>query len=110
VSEAYRDKTLTIGVGVDTVEGIRLFTCLSPTREIAIRTCDDKLRVTCYFNNLPLVLGKYLVSVAIIYSGDTLDLAEHCCSFQIVGQSDIYQPKDPTHGSLEIPCRFTVDC
>ena len=110
VGENYRNKMITIGVGVDTIEGTRLFTCLSPTNELAIRTCDGALQVTCYFNNLPFVPGKYLVSAAIIDSGDTLDMAEHCCSFQIIRQGDFYQPNDPTHGSLDIPCRFTADC
>lgn len=109
VSSEYQDgKVITVGIGIDTIEGTRLFTCLSSSIEHSIKTCGEYLNVKCKLPFLPLIPGNYLVSVAIIYYGETLDMSEHCDMFEIIPkpETELFEYRDPKHGNLFLPFYF----
>lgn len=104
----YYGKEITVAIGVDTEEGTRLFTCLSRMDD-KLHIRGEKLKVRCELSEMPLVAGRYLISVAALFKEETLDVAEHCEYFEITNSSnsDLYDKKYSGHGNLRVPFRFS---
>jgi lipopolysaccharide transport system ATP-binding protein len=105
--EYQNNKKLTVGFGIDSFEGQRLFTCVSSWENKEIVTKGEKLEVSCRLFSIPLVPGKYLITTSIAYQLDTLDYVEHCAYFEIYDNDtsfSINRTKD--HGFLNFPCKF----
>jgi lipopolysaccharide transport system ATP-binding protein len=109
VSEEYRNgKQVDVGVGIDTIDGRRIFTAVNSWSGITIHTEGVTLLVKCAIPSLPLVPGRYLVSVSIIDNNKYLDAIIHCGEFTIVDDSDevYFTKKDKSYGDIDIPHQF----
>jgi lipopolysaccharide transport system ATP-binding protein len=105
--EYQNNKKLTVGFGIDSFEGQRLFTCVSSWENKEIITKGEKLEVSCRLFSIPLIPGKYLISASIGYQLDTLDYVGHCTYFEIYENDtsfSINRTKD--HGFLNFPYKF----
>jgi hypothetical protein len=101
------DAPLELGIGIETVEGTRLFTSVSSWQGVTYATGLRETTAVCEIKNLPVVPGTYLISVALIYRGETLDNIEHCASFNVVtAAKGVYKNRLSEHGAFDLPCRF----
>jgi lipopolysaccharide transport system ATP-binding protein len=101
------DAPLELGIGIDTSEGVRLFTSVSSWHGVTYAPGRREGKAVCEIKSLPVISGTYLVSVALIFRGETLDAIRHCASFKVVtaGQ-DIYENRLAGHGAFDLPCTF----
>ncbi len=98
---------LELGIGIDTSEGIRLFTSVSSWQGVTYAPGRREGKAACEIKSLPLVSGTYLVSIALIYRGETLDAVHHCASFKVVtAAEDSYKHRLSGHGAFDLPCTF----
>jgi lipopolysaccharide transport system ATP-binding protein len=101
------DAPLELGIGVETADGTRLFTSVSSWHGVTYTAGLSERRAVCEINNLPVVPGTYLVSVALIYRGETLDAIHHCASFRVVAAAEgVYKNRLVEHGAFDLPCTF----
>jgi lipopolysaccharide transport system ATP-binding protein len=101
------DAQLELGIGIETVDGTRLFTSVSSWQGVTYPTGQRETTAICEIENLPVVPGTYLVSVGLIYRGETLDHIHHCASFNVVApEKGIYKNRLAEHGAFDLPCRF----
>ena len=101
------DAPLELGIGIETADGTRLFTSVSSWQGVMYVTGVGERTAACEIRNLPLVPGTYLVSVALIYRGETLDAIHHCASFRVVAAADgVYKKRLAEHGAFDLPCTF----
>jgi lipopolysaccharide transport system ATP-binding protein len=101
------DAPLELGIGIETVDGRRLFTSVSSWQGVTYSTGLRETTAICEIKNLPVVPGTYLVSVGLIYRGETLDHIHHCASFNVVAATKgIYKNRLAEHGAFDLPCRF----
>jgi lipopolysaccharide transport system ATP-binding protein len=110
VSPEYQNgKKISIGFGIDTFEGRRLFTTVSSWVNDEIVTVSDRLAVQCCIPSLPFISGKYLLSASVIYQIDTLDSMTHCASFEISDtENRVHANRTKDQGELALPSRFKV--
>lgn len=109
VSEKYQNNNIIAAFAIDTIEGQRLFTCMSSWVNKDIKTCGDVLTVKCVLPSIPFVPDRYLISASINYRGDTLDCAEHCEYFEIMPTNlSFSRGRERGHGYLDIPYEFEV--
>jgi lipopolysaccharide transport system ATP-binding protein len=111
VQKEFQDgKSIVAGFGVDTVEGRRIFSCLSSWARRDISTTGENIVLRCVLPSLPLVADRYLVSAVIIFRGVTLDYVEHCGYLEIIRHEETVssEGKNIDHGCLEIPYDFEV--
>jgi homopolymeric O-antigen transport system ATP-binding protein len=98
---------LELGIGIETADGTRLFTSVSSWQGVTYTTGPAERTAVCEIKNLPVVPGTYLVSVALIYRGETLDAIHHCASFRVVAAGQgIYKNRSAEHGAFDLPCTF----
>jgi lipopolysaccharide transport system ATP-binding protein len=98
---------LELGIGIETADGTRLFTSVSSWQGVTYTTGSAERTAVCEIKNLPVVPGTYLVSVALIYRGETLDAIHHCASFRVVAAGEgIYKNRSAEHGAFDLPCTF----
>jgi lipopolysaccharide transport system ATP-binding protein len=98
---------LEMGIGIETADGTRLFTSVSSWQGVTYTTGLAERTAVCEIKNLPVVPGTYLVSVALIYRGETLDAIHHCASFRVVAAAErIYKNRLAEHGAFDLPCIF----
>lgn len=109
VEPSYRDgKKISVGFGIDSVAGRRLFTAVSSWEKAEIVTRGEQLEVSCLLPSLPLVPGRYLISAAIMFQTDTLDSVIHCAAFDMTeGAKGSYAQRGREHGELCFPSAFT---
>jgi len=107
IEEHYSDRDVEIGIGIDNERGDRLFTAVSTWNEDLIRTGRDRLTAVCTLFDLPLVDGRYLLSVSVSHKGVTLDYVRHCAMIDIVGDRPGSSRRGPEHGDLQIAYRFS---
>jgi lipopolysaccharide transport system ATP-binding protein len=101
------DAPLELGIGIETAEGTRLFTSVSSWQGVTYTTGRCERTAVCEITNLPVVPGTYLVSVALIYRGETLDAIHHCASFRVIPAPEgIYKNRLAEHGAFDLPCTF----
>jgi lipopolysaccharide transport system ATP-binding protein len=101
------DAQLELGIGIDTIDGARLFTSRSSWTGVTYGRHGLENTAFCELESLPLVPGTYLVSIALIYLNETLDFIQHCASFELVAdEAEVYKHRLDGFGSLQIPCRF----
>jgi lipopolysaccharide transport system ATP-binding protein len=111
VSKEYHNKkNIVIGFGINTLEGRRLFTCVSSWVNKEIQTKGNYLLVRCKLPSLPLIPERYLIAVSIAHRRKTLDYLEHCEYFDIIQREDFSfsEGKNTDHGYLDIPYEFKV--
>jgi lipopolysaccharide transport system ATP-binding protein len=111
VQKEFQDgKSIVAGFGVDTLEGRRIFSCLSSWARREIITKRGKLVLRCVLPSLPLVSDRYLLSAVIIFRGVTLDYVEHCGYLEITRSAEAVssEGKNIDHGCLDIPYDFEV--
>ena len=107
VDEPYADRDVEIGIAIDNERGERLFTAVSTWNADPIRTGRDELVTECSLFGLPLVNGRYLISVSVSHRGVTLDYVRHCGTIDIVAEHAASSRRGPEHGDLDIPYRFS---
>jgi hypothetical protein len=101
------DTPLELGIGIDTAEGTRLFTSVSSWQGVTYAAGVSQRTAVCEIENLPVVPGTYLVSVGLIYRGETLDHIHHCASFNVVAAAKgVYKNRLTAHGAFDLPCIF----
>lgn len=102
-------KALDVGFGVDDADGRRLFTTVSSWNDETVAITGHSLRVGCLLDRLPLVPGRYLISVSLVFQNDTLDSIVHCGAVDILpGGGPIHANRARDHGDLDLPCRFRM--
>jgi hypothetical protein len=109
VEEQYRTRQdLEVALGIDTLEGQRLFTVLSSWEEGENIDCSGgKLRVSCDIDRFPVIPGRYLVSATVLFRGDTLDSVQHCATFDVnPRRRAVHLERMKEWGPLELPCTF----
>lgn len=83
ISESLRQrKDIQVAFGIDTENGIRLFTFVSGIAGFEV-VVTPNINIRWFVNDLPFITGRYLVSATIIFKGETLDCVQHCASFDI---------------------------
>lgn len=98
---------LEVAFGVDSLDGIRLYTVLSSWSGMIVDTNSGVIRVVCQIDGLPLASGRYFISAALVLRGDTLDSIQHCASFNVVPPSrTMHVQRLPGWGALDIPAKF----
>lgn len=110
VNDEYQcNKTVVIGFGIDSLGGQRLLTCVSSWVNKDIQTYGNILAVKCSLPSIPLVKGKYLISVSVSHYGETLDYVEHCGCLEIEAKDTSFsRGRDAGHGHIDIPYVFEV--
>lgn len=110
VSEQYQNKkNIVTGFGIDSMDGRRIFTCVSSWVNKEICSNGNFLVVRCKLSSIPLVPENYLISASISYFGETLDYVEHCGSIEITQREGLSYPNNAEYGFLDIPYEFEVD-
>jgi lipopolysaccharide transport system ATP-binding protein len=112
VSSQYRNRPdVNVGIGIDTMDGHMLVTCVSSWIDKQIETRSDRLRIRCILPFLPLIPDTYLISVSISIRGITLDYIEHCYHIRLLekGQAALFKGRQLEHGRMEIPYRFEAE-
>ena len=96
-----------VAFAIDTEEGSRLFTVISSWSAESLEIRASRFAVACDLPGIPLVPARYLVSVSIIFRGDTLDSIQHCASFEVLPSAQgIHAARLAGFGALDLPCRF----
>jgi lipopolysaccharide transport system ATP-binding protein len=109
VDEHYQNgKQISVGFGIDTLDGKRLLTTVSSWDNTEIKTRGEKLSVRCFFPSLPFVPGKYQVSASTLLQMETLDCVSNCTSFEIKNDASFYIHWSKDYGYVSIPSRFEV--
>lgn len=109
VSEQYEHRTdLQVAFGIDSLDGQRVFTVLSSWEGGGpINTSEGRLAVRCDIPEFPVVPGRYLVSVTVLFRGDTLDSVQHCASFDVEPRPrSVHVERMQGWGQLDLQCRF----
>jgi len=108
IEPAYQSsKNLTVGFGIDSFEGRRLFTGVSSWKNKEITTKGKRLEVSCQLPFIPLIPGKYLLSASISYQMDTLDYVGHCGLFEVTDdESSFHSPRSRDHGDITLKYIF----
>ena len=109
VSKKYQNgKQIDIGVGIDNLNGRRIFTGVSSWVDSNFFISSEYLEVECILDSLPLVAGRYLVSVSLINNNKLLDCIVHCSEFNVVDlkQKLTFTTRNSLHGELIIPYNF----
>lgn len=108
VDGVYQGRTdLQVALGIDTIEGQRLFTVLSSWTGAVVETSTGEIRVACEIEGFPLIPGKYLVSATVLFRGDTLDSVQHCATFDVVPRRrTVHVERIHGWGPLDLPCTF----
>lgn len=109
VTPEYRNKSLILGIGVDSAQGKRLFTAISSWDGTAIEVNKDSCMAGCLIEDLPLVPGTYLISAAVLCQATVLFSATHCASFEVRGKLPLNPPRERDHGDISIPCKFIIE-
>ncbi len=108
-SEFQNGRELSVGIGIDTDGGSRLVTFVSTWQGGTITTRGKTLTVQCDIPLLPLLPGTYRISASILHQTDTLDLVEHCASFEVTDTSNRYHAnRTIEQGYVDLPFRFEV--
>lgn len=106
-SEYHASSDMVVAFGVDTVDAQRVYTVLSSWESFDVKIVDGKIAVACEIDPLPLVAGRYLVSVAVIFRGDTLESVRHCAYFDVLPRArEVHVERSHEWGVLDIPCSF----
>lgn len=101
---------LTVAIGIDTLLGARLFTCVSSWAEKTFPTAGPLLAVSCRLEFVPFVPGTYRVSAAIMRPGLMLHHAEHCASFEVTDkQASFFARRAADHGAIDLPFSFGAE-
>jgi len=111
VGQEYKNgKEVSFGIGIDSSDGVRIFTGVSSwNNNILITPNEDLVTIQCKISNLPVIQGKYLISISALYQLDTLDCIEHCASFEIIDNNqEIYAPRTKKQGYLQVPYKFEI--
>ncbi len=108
VNKEYQKKSIAPGFAIDSLDGKRIFTCVSSWINKQIQTEGDTLTVRCKIPAIPLVPDKYLISASVAYLGETLDCVEHCELIEIFSREGSSYPKNIEFGILDIPYDFEV--
>ena len=96
-----------LGVGIENLQGRRLATCNSAWVGKIQQPTSDFLEMHCQIRSLPLVPGKYALSVGLTTSLETLDYAGQCCTFDVLpnpGQTHL--GGGPEHGEVALSYDF----
>jgi homopolymeric O-antigen transport system ATP-binding protein len=107
IGEENLGRDLSVGFGIDTELGQRVFTVVSSWAETAIVASDRNLAIRCVIPQPRLAPRRYLVSASISARGITFDYAEHIAAFEVVTSHVILEPKrDESHGPVVVGCTF----
>lgn len=110
VSREYQDKNdIVFGIGIDSVDGRRLFTCMTSWANKIIQIIDRVILIRCVLPMVPLVAGKYLISLAALHRFDALDIVEHCAYFEIISDDGSFlKGRIKEHGCFNILYDFDL--
>lgn len=108
VSENYKQRSdLQVALGIDSLEGQRLYTVLTSWSDTSIDSSSGLISVVCDIDSIPFIPGTYLVSASIIFQSDTLDSIEHCASFSVIPRERaIHVERLPGWGLLDLKSSF----
>ena len=109
VSEQYERRTdLQVAFGIDALDGQRVFTVLSSWEGGGpIETAAGRIAVRCDIPEFPVVPGRYLVSVTVLFRGDTLDSVQHCAAFDVAPRPrEVHVERIQGWGALDLKCSF----
>ncbi len=97
-----------LAIGIDNEEGGRLFTTVSSWAGVRYDPAAGGGSVQVTIADLRLRPGLYLVSVALINEGNTLDAITHCGAFEVTGKPDVEGIVwRADYGSARFPVTYT---
>jgi len=102
-------KDIEFCIGIDDEFNNRLWTVSSASNNrMIINTSSTESTVVCAINSLPLVQGRYIISVSLVRFNITLDCITRCEEFYIVELDGISHLRRSDWGRLNIPCEFKI--
>jgi ABC-type polysaccharide/polyol phosphate transport system ATPase subunit len=107
-SEPAEIAPLDVAVGIDTASGSRVYTAVSGWEGQAFDLAAGSAQIDIQITDLRLRPGEYLLSLALICNGVTLDSIVHCGGFSVAGQREISGiPWRQEYGAARFPVSFT---
>ncbi len=103
-----KSKKIDIGIGVDTLDGRRLFSALASWKKEEVVSNNNEITVKCKLQSMPLNPNKYLISAVVLAeNGGSIDFVTHCAAFSILNEPrDYYFKVEKAHGDFIVPFDF----
>jgi Wzt C-terminal domain len=99
---------LDVAIGIDTLGGTRIYTCVSGWQGHHARVEQRGGITTVAIRDLLLRPGTYLISLSLIHAGVTCDSLTHCGAFSVVGPGETGGISwQPDFGSVRFPVSFS---
>lgn len=96
---------LQVAIGIDSVDGQRVFTYISAWDGISIAIVNGEILVECAVETVPFIAGRYLISATVLFQGETLDSVQHCASFWVVPKPrGVHIDRSSGWGVVDVPC------
>lgn len=102
------DGTLDLAIGIDTEAGARVFTAVSSWEGVRYPSARGTYKARIVIDDMRLRVGDYLLSLALINSGITVDSIVHCGAFHVSGTAELAGiPWRNEHGATRFPVNFS---
>lgn len=99
---------LDLAIGIDTEAGARVFTAVSSWEGVRYPSKPGTYKTRIKIDDMRLRTGDYLLSLALINSGTTVDSIVHCGAFHVSGTAELTGiPWRNEHGATRFPVNFS---
>jgi hypothetical protein len=102
---AARHRDFRSGVHFHTQDGIRIFSVATPWSSLGHFDAEGRVRLDCRIDQLPLIPGRYLLSIGAGSAGQMLDWLESVCVLMVTPEPGVETdllPDYKTHGYFRV--------